>query len=138
MIRIVIRNLGASNRVHEFLQTSVLIGRRPENDVALSSTNVSGFHGEIRTTRDGLLFRDLESTNGSFVRRQSQMLQVDGDMNHRLLLQPGDQLLFGEPATPVVIEPEFVADGQGGAHAPDTNIELAQVLDAADSQVLRG
>ena len=51
--------------------------------------------------------------------------------------QPSDELLFGEPSSPLVLEPRYVADAGEGARGDDTNIELAQTLDAADSLVMR-
>ena len=45
----------------------VRLGTAPDNDMILSDRAVSRYHAEIRHTPDGLLFRDLDSTNGSVI-----------------------------------------------------------------------
>ncbi|MFK7928484.1 MAG: sigma 54-interacting transcriptional regulator [Myxococcota bacterium] len=45
----------------------VRLGSSPNNDVVLDDDTVSRSHAEIVRTRDGVLLRDLSSTNGSFV-----------------------------------------------------------------------
>ena len=65
-------------------------------------------------------------------------LRLDHQGPRRLLLQPGDELLFGEPTAPMALAAELVAEAADAAGAADTNIELATTLDAADSGVLRG
>ena len=46
---------------------TVRIGSAPDNDVALTDRAVSRRHAEIRMTPNGLLLRDLGSTNGTFI-----------------------------------------------------------------------
>lgn len=46
---------------------TVRIGTAPDNDVVLTDRAVSRRHAEIRMTPNGLLLRDLESTNGTFI-----------------------------------------------------------------------
>lgn len=46
---------------------TVRIGTAPDNDVVLSDRAVSRRHAEIRMTPNGLLLRDLNSTNGTFI-----------------------------------------------------------------------
>ncbi len=46
---------------------SVRIGTAADNDVVLTDRAVSRRHAEIRMTPDGLLLRDLGSTNGTFI-----------------------------------------------------------------------
>jgi transcriptional regulator of acetoin/glycerol metabolism len=43
------------------------IGAAPDNDVVLTDRAVSRRHAEIRMTPNGLLLRDLGSTNGTFI-----------------------------------------------------------------------
>jgi EAL domain-containing protein (putative c-di-GMP-specific phosphodiesterase class I) len=47
------------------------IGRRPGLELVLSAESVSKTHAEIYWADDGLHLRDLESTNGTFLNRQS-------------------------------------------------------------------
>ena len=46
---------------------SVRIGTATDNDLVLTDRAVSRRHAEIRMTADGLLLRDLGSTNGTFI-----------------------------------------------------------------------
>ncbi len=46
---------------------TVRIGAAPDNDVVLSDRAVSRRHAEIQMTPNGLLLRDLGSTNGTFI-----------------------------------------------------------------------
>ncbi len=46
---------------------TVRIGTAPDNDVVLSDRAVSRRHAEIRMAPNGLLLRDLNSTNGTFI-----------------------------------------------------------------------
>ena len=54
---------------------SVVFGGFAANELAvrIDDANVSGRHGEIRMHPDGLVYLDLGSTNGSFVRREPQI-----------------------------------------------------------------
>jgi transcriptional regulator with PAS, ATPase and Fis domain len=47
----------------------ILIGSSDECDVLLKDPHVSRRHAEIRRTNDGIVLRDLESRNGTFVER---------------------------------------------------------------------
>jgi DNA-binding NtrC family response regulator len=53
-------------RVNLCLPT-VRIGTAPDNDIVLTDRAVSRHHAEIRMTQQGLMFRDLGSTNGTFI-----------------------------------------------------------------------
>ena len=46
---------------------TVRIGSAPDNDIVLTDRAVSRRHAEIRMTPNGLLLRDLDSTNGTFI-----------------------------------------------------------------------
>lgn len=46
---------------------SVRIGTAPDNDLVLTDRAISRRHAEIRMTPNGLLLRDLGSTNGTFI-----------------------------------------------------------------------
>ncbi|MCB9764673.1 MAG: sigma 54-dependent Fis family transcriptional regulator [Alphaproteobacteria bacterium] len=71
------------------------IGTLPENDVAIRDDTVSRKHAEILRTRDGVLLRDLGSTNGTFV----------GPIRVReVFLTPETRFLVGQ--TEMVFAPE--------------------------------
>ncbi len=59
------------------------IGRRTDVSLSLAYSTVSGVHAEILETNAGLLLRDLESTNGTFVngiRVDGQLLLAQNDL----------------------------------------------------------
>ncbi|MDP6468104.1 MAG: FHA domain-containing protein, partial [Pirellulaceae bacterium] len=62
-------NIGAGAEMTHIAITALpfLIGRKPEASLCLPSRTVSGFHAEIRRDSEGLILRDLSSTNGTFV-----------------------------------------------------------------------
>ena len=65
------------------------IGTAADNDIILSDRAVSRHHAEIRMTPDGLLLRDLGSTNGTFIGK----LRVT-----EAYLAPETECLFGYSA----------------------------------------
>ena len=50
-----------------FSLPTVRIGAAPDNDIILKDRTVSRHHAEIRMTPEGLMLRDLGSTNGTFI-----------------------------------------------------------------------
>lgn len=103
------------------------IGRNPTNDFCIHEASVSSFHAELTVLEDGggVLVRDLQSTNGTF---------VEGQPVEEAHLQPGQALQLGsielrlearqisivvpEVPTPATVQPAGVAavldDGQVG------------------------
>ncbi|MFT4563317.1 MAG: pSer/pThr/pTyr-binding forkhead associated (FHA) protein, partial [Gammaproteobacteria bacterium] len=86
-----------------FRQASIRIGRNPHNDIVLSKVAVSNFHGEIRDTAQGVIYRELQSTNGSVVRRGSRLLLLDNQLN-RIVIEDGDVLMLGFLDKPVTLQ----------------------------------
>jgi pSer/pThr/pTyr-binding forkhead associated (FHA) protein len=62
------------------------VGRRPGNSAQLSDASVSGRHAEFVVESDGVLVRDLGSTNGT---------KVDGERIESRKLVHGDEVLLG-------------------------------------------
>ena len=62
-------NIGAGAETTHVAITALpfLIGRKPEASLCLPFRTVSGSHAEIRSDSEGLILRDLSSTNGTFV-----------------------------------------------------------------------
>ncbi len=46
------------------------VGRKPDNALSIPAHSVSGYHAEFLQTEDGLIVRDLKSTNGTFINGQ--------------------------------------------------------------------
>jgi len=68
-------------------EAKTTIGRAMDNSLVLNDPEVSGYHAEILASAQGLLLRDLKSTNGTFVRGQRIAEQ-------RLFL--GDEITLGK------------------------------------------
>jgi hypothetical protein len=66
--------------------TGLTLGRRPENGLQLSETSISGRHAELLVDGEGVLLRDLGSTNGT---------RVAGERIEERRLAHGDELQFG-------------------------------------------
>ncbi len=62
--------LSTEQQVYAFELSSthrIGIGRHDSNDLRLGSRTVSNYHAEVLNEVEGLLLRDLDSTNGTFV-----------------------------------------------------------------------
>jgi pSer/pThr/pTyr-binding forkhead associated (FHA) protein len=69
------------------LEAAVIsIGRAEDHMVVLDDASVSGHHAEIEQTENGLILRDLGSTNGT---------KVNGSPVTEAVLNDGDQICFG-------------------------------------------
>jgi len=66
----------------------VRVGRAPENEVQVISPYISRRHAELTLQDDGILFRDLRSTSGSY---------LEGRRITEVLLQPGQAVRLGSP-----------------------------------------
>jgi Protein of unknown function (DUF3662)/Inner membrane component of T3SS, cytoplasmic domain len=64
----------------------VRMGRGPDNDLVLSDEQVSRHHGQLVARQGALVYRDLDSTNGSF---------VNGERVTEIAIGPGDVLQVG-------------------------------------------
>ena len=76
------------------LAGSVLrIGRAVDNEVVLSDERVSRHHGLIAASHGSLVYRDLASANGSYLR---------GQRVSEVALGPGDELTLGSTSLRLV------------------------------------
>ncbi len=81
--------LTTEQKVYSFdlLETfRVAIGRHDTNDLKFDTRNVSNYHAEILNEADGLVLRDLGSTNGTYVNEEKV---------HRHRLRQGDRIRVG-------------------------------------------
>lgn len=81
------------------VQSTVVIGRQSECEIAIPSEEVSRRHAELRVTPDGVMVEDLGSSNGTYVndRRITRQLMKAGDELRLdtirfLLLAPGQEM----------------------------------------------
>lgn len=72
----------------EFLldKRRMTVGRRPNNDICIPDTIVSGAHAQFEISGDGVILEDLGSTNGT---------GVNGKRVVRVKLSEGDEIRFG-------------------------------------------
>ena len=83
----------------------ITLGRNSQNMIVLDNPHISGLHGRLVFKAGAYVYEDMGSTNGSMVRtREGQDVVVDPRKNPRIGLNPGDQLLLGDIASPVRID----------------------------------
>ena len=92
----------------------ITVGRRPGNSVQVTDASVSGRHAEFVVEPDGLVLRDLGSTNGT---------KVGGERISQSRLKHGDEVLLGNVMLVVV-------DAQAGGAAAIGGDELELEFDA--------
>lgn len=92
------------------------VGRNPTNDVVIHEASVSSFHAEITVDEQGVVVRDLQSTNGTFVDdepvtereiRSGQVVQF-GTVGFRLELDEQVRIHVPRPPKPAA-EPTAAA-----------------------------
>ncbi|MCL1798712.1 MAG: FHA domain-containing protein [Eggerthellaceae bacterium] len=72
----------ATNRVHDLVESRIVLGREAGNSIVVDDINASRSHAEIRFDPQGLwVISDLGSTNGTLLNGQDVKTQVlnDGD-----------------------------------------------------------
>ena len=78
---------GDGPKLIAFQMTNLLIGRLPDNHLALNHASVSRRHARISLTNRGMIIQDMGSQNGSTVNG----VTVDGEHP----IRPGDVLRIG-------------------------------------------
>lgn len=85
MVRYILR--GVTQPLNLDLRTGLnTLGRNPTNDFRIPDASVSSFHCEIEVSETGVLVRDLQSTNGTFIDDRPVTEQI---------LHPGQILQLG-------------------------------------------
>ncbi|MCB0220996.1 MAG: sigma 54-interacting transcriptional regulator [Chrysiogenetes bacterium] len=92
MIRLEIIEGAAGAHVREFDEEIVNLGRAASNHLQIDNPYVSGEHGQIYISGERVYYCDLDSTNGSALRRDGQDSFFRSD---KVEIRPGDQLLLG-------------------------------------------
>ncbi len=104
MARLIVKTAGLERQLIELKLGSNVIGRSPDSDFPLTHPTISTMHCELVLNDSGVVLRDLESTNGTF---------VDGKRIREATLEPGQNLrlgdvdLFVETTDANVIIPKF-------------------------------
>jgi pSer/pThr/pTyr-binding forkhead associated (FHA) protein len=87
MARLVIKSEGFGGRAIELNLGVNRFGRGPKSDVLIEHSSISARHCEILLADDGVIARDCDSTNGTF---------LDGQRLTEARLSPGQILQMGE------------------------------------------
>jgi pSer/pThr/pTyr-binding forkhead associated (FHA) protein len=104
MAKLLIKTEGLEGQVLELRSGVNRVGRAPDCDFSIDHPAVSTVHCEFILSADGVLLRDCQSTNGTF---------VNGDPVTEARLLPGQTVtlgevdLFVESTEPHVVIPQF-------------------------------
>jgi HD-GYP domain-containing protein (c-di-GMP phosphodiesterase class II) len=106
----------------------IRIGRASENDIQIISPYISRLHGEIWPHGDGVVYKDLSSTSGSY---------FHGNRIDRQPLESGDTIQLGSPSglCLTILEEERDEDTERPGR---TNTEVLRVVDVGASQYASG
>src|SRR5687768_3902241 len=86
MARLIFRNGPYPGMAIDLKKGLNRIGRKPDNDFQIVDPSISGYHCELQVSDLGVAFRDVGSTNGSF---------INGARVTKELLNPGSILTLG-------------------------------------------
>src|ERR1700722_14782901 len=87
MARLLGKTDGVNARLIELKLGANRVGRHPDNDFQIEHPTISTVHCEMVLQDSGVLLRDLESTNGTF---------VDGEKVRETKLAPGQVVRLGD------------------------------------------
>jgi transcriptional regulator with GAF, ATPase, and Fis domain len=97
-------------RVQEFEADVVRMGRAESCDLVVSAVHVSGEHAAIVWDGETYVLRDLRSTNGTRVRRDGEIIELDDSKGRELALRSGDVLSLGRREGDVQVRVSFEVD----------------------------
>lgn len=110
VIKIELLGSGADRRTYTFDKNVVAIGRSPENDLVIDSSQVSKHHCRVIRTGIHLEIEDLKSTNGT---------RVNGQVITRATIASGEQFMVSFAVPPLKITLEESAEvGDLSSFAP--------------------
>ncbi len=115
MLRLVLTGPNQSGRALFFNEDSVAIGRAPDNAICLPDRSISKYHGRLYATRVGLIYEDLNSTNGTAILHGQEKILLAGKGTKAFALRPGDVIqIDGYTIRLEGAEPVFVDAGEQG------------------------
>jgi pSer/pThr/pTyr-binding forkhead associated (FHA) protein len=106
MARLLIRTAGMQNQLIDLKLGANRIGRSPDNDFTITHPTVSTSHCEVVLMEEGVIIRDLESTNGTFVDGKQVR---EANLSAGQLVRLGDVELVVESTQINVAIPSFVS-----------------------------
>jgi pSer/pThr/pTyr-binding forkhead associated (FHA) protein len=104
MARLQVKTDGVNAKLIELRLGANRVGRHPDNDFQIEHPTISSVHCELVLQEGGVLLRDLESTNGTFVNNRSvrEMKLVPGQ-----IVRLGDVELLVESTDCTIAIPKF-------------------------------
>jgi hypothetical protein len=133
MARLLVKLEGAENRPLNLRLGANLVGRDPDCDFQIDHSTISGRHCELILSPEGVLIRDCDSTNGTFVDGQPVK---EAKLSAGQTVHLGDVQLFVETAEvtiaiPKIQQPAAVPVGVGSpAVMPPGTLACARHLNA--------
>jgi pSer/pThr/pTyr-binding forkhead associated (FHA) protein len=104
MARLSVKTDGLNARLIDLKLGANRVGRHPDNDFSIEHPTISSVHCELVLMDSGVLLRDLESTNGTFVNNQPvREIQLSPGQIVRL----GDVELLVETTDATIEIPKF-------------------------------
>ncbi len=138
-VRLEIVSGAHAGHVFEADRDVVSIGRAASNDLVLSDAHISSEHARVVSSVDGFVLEDLASTNGTWVRRGSELYAL-GEGQRSITLSPGDRLELGGQAgegTELALSFELESDAIEVALVKPLRELGAPELGAADADRLK-
>lgn len=112
MIRLILTDPSNEEQVLAFVDDTVTIGRSPDNLICLKDRSVSKYHGRVRLTEEGFLYEDLNSTNGSIMCRDGELISVPGPEAKAVILLPGNVIQISPYSLRLDVEEPLLTDAE--------------------------
>ncbi|HEY3899109.1 MAG TPA: FHA domain-containing protein [Chthoniobacter sp.] len=108
---------------HELAESSITVGRSPDNMLQIEDVSVSSSHAELTLSDDGdYILRDIGSTNGTELNGK----EIAAEEDHKL--QDGDKVRFGK------IDTKYVSENPAEARPLPETEEVSAVVAATSKR----
>lgn len=104
MARLLVKTEGLNARLIDLKLGANRVGRHPDNDFSIDHDTISSVHCELVLRDDGVILRDLESTNGTFV-NDAPVREVR--LSPGQIVRLGDVELLVETTDAIIEIPKF-------------------------------
>jgi|ERR1044071_985497 pSer/pThr/pTyr-binding forkhead associated (FHA) protein len=104
MARLIVKSDGSRDQVIELHLGLNRLGRSPENDFQIEHASISALHCELVLGANGVIVRDCDSTNGTFINGE---LVKEAQLETGQSLNLGDVELFVESTDARIAIPKF-------------------------------
>lgn len=115
MAKLVVITKSSTGLSFELGKSWITIGRAAGNTFQIVETSISGQHCEVLWRGDGLLVRDMRSTNGTFI---NGVLVTEGDLKKGEILRLGEIELRVEESIPSVYNTNLPVISQPVLNSP--------------------